>query len=506
MAKTIIDVPIESLQNTILVVDDEESIRTSLSYMLQKKGYSVITASDGGEASDILDKSDIDLVISDIAMPVLDGLELVARIHKQYRPPEILLITGEPSLESATSAVRLGIFDYITKPLNYDALITTVHRALEKKTLLDEKARLEKQNERYLQDLEAKYDERSYHLLQTEEKYRSLFENSNVGVGVVNLEGKVIEVNDTMCKITGYSPKEFKQLSTLDLLIVSEPNKKLRGLLTQGTKVDDFETQLKRANGLIYWASLSSKPIQYRGEPALLTTLIDITVRKEYELSLQRALADKEEMLREIHHRTKNNMNVIISILNMQAYTTDDQHVKEILGKINDRIYSMSLVHEQIYSSKELSSIDLAKYIKALHMRHYSLHADIAKNIRIDLELEPSAIGLSQAIPLGLAVNEILANVAKHPFVDKDKGHVLIKLEKLQNNTIQIIVRDDGCGFPEDLDLSDPVTLGLHMAKILVDDQLVGKLELKNDRGAYARIQFSLSDEFENDKSISGRN
>ncbi len=492
---TQIDVPLENDVKTILVVDDVESIRTSLSYMLNKKGYHVLTGSDGQEAIEIINRNNIDLVISDIAMPIINGLELVKLIKQLYRPPEILLITGEPSLETATSAVRLGIFDYITKPLNYDALMTTVHRALEKKNLLDQQERLKQQNQRYLHELEEKYDERSYHLLQTEEKYRSLFESSNVGVGVTTHDGKVLEVNEAMCKMTGYSPDELKTINLKDTIIGPIAGQRIREKLAKDRIIDDYEIKLRKANGTAYWVSLSIKPIKYRGKPAFLTIKIDITKRKEYELSLKQALADKEEMLREIHHRTKNNMNVIISLLNMQSYRLKDQHVKDILGQINDRIYSMSLVHEQIYASKELASIDLLQYIKALYLRHYGTHAGNKKEIQFDLELESSTLGLSKAIPLGLALNEVLSNVVKHPFENMSRGRVQIKLQKLPNSRLQVIVRDDGCGFPVDLNLSDPPTLGLHMAKILVEDQLSGSFILKSEKGAHVQIEFPITDD-----------
>ncbi len=492
MTDTDVVTPIESSTKTILVVDDEESIRKTLKYMLEQVNYCVHTAEHAAVALEILNKNRIDLVISDIVMPEISGLELVEQIKKLYHPPEILLITGDPSLETATSAVQLGVFDYISKPLKKRALLDVVHRALEKKELLYEKERLQQQNRRYLQDLEEKLDQNTYRLHLSEEKYRSLFENTNVGIGIADLHGNVIDVNPAMCRITGFSEKNFRK-TKLDSTIV-DPNSlvELTRILKKNRTVDNFEVELFRANGSTYWASISTRVISFKTQTGVLTTLIEITDRKEYELSLKKALADKEEMLREIHHRTKNNMNVIISLLNMQSYSSSNKQVRDILEKVNDRIFSMSLIHEQIYLAKEFSSIDLPLYVNSLLMRHYSSTEGSMQNIQIEKKLDEVRIGLSKALPLGLALNEILANVVKHPFAPETQGQITINVNSLPNQSIQIIVRDNGKGFPEDLDLLDPPTLGLHMVKILIEDQLGGSLLLSSDQGARVEIKFPL--------------
>ncbi len=482
----------DTSKKTILVVDDEESIRKTLKYMLKKVGYHVKTADHASVAFELLGEFDIDLVISDIVMPDINGLELVSQINKQYNPPQILLITGEPSLETATSAVKLGVFDYISKPVNKRALLDVVHQALEKKSLLDEKERLVQQNLRYSRDLEEKLDQRTYNLLLTEEKYRSLFENTNVGVGISTESGVSVEVNSVMCKISGYSPEEYKTLNLADTYVDSASRVRLLAQMDLNAGVDQYEAEFYRKNGTSYWASLTVKKILYRQRPAFLTTVLDISKRKENELKLQQALADKEEMLREIHHRTKNNMNVIISLLNMQSYSSDESNIKEILSKVNDRIYSMSLVHEQVYLSRQFSSMALKQYIKSMIMRHYAGPDLRGRSINFISELADVEIGLSQAIPLGLALNEVLANVMKHPYEPDSEGEVLVNMDLLEDNSVTISIRDHGKGFPEDLKLDDPATLGLHMVKILVEDQLMGTLTLTSEEGACVNLNFPL--------------
>jgi len=480
----------ETVTRTILVVDDEESIRKTLKYMLEKVGYQVFLADHASAAFDLLAETNVDLVISDIVMPDINGLELVSHINKQFNPPQILLITGEPSLETATSAVKLGVFDYISKPVKKRALLDVVHQALEKKVLLDEKERLLQQNLRYAKDLEAKLDQRTYRLLMSEEKYRSLFENTNVGVGISTASGKVLEVNPVQCRIFGYSPEEFMRLNLEDIYVNHEVRKEMFDQLKAKSTIEHYEVQLYRKNGLKFWASMTVKEIIYRDEQAYLTTMLDISKLKENELALKQALADKEEMLREIHHRTKNNMNVIISLLNMQSHSSEQQEIKEILGKVNDRIYSMSLVHEQIYLSREFSSIALHQYIKSLIMRHYAGPDLGGRKVQLETDLAEVEIGLSQAIPLGLALNELFTNVMKHAFDEKVDGVLNVKLETQGGQSIRIWVRDNGKGFPKKLNLENPASLGLHMAKILVEDQLMGQLKLSSENGSQVEIRF----------------
>ena len=488
--------------NVILVVDDEESIRKTLKYMLTKAGYQVFTAEHATVAYEILDKNNIDLVISDIVMPDISGLSLVKYINKQYRPPQILLITGEPSLETATSAVKLGVFDYIAKPVKKRALLDVVHQALEKKILLDEKERLIQQNQRYQEDLEKKLDQRTYRLLLTEEKYRSLFDNTNVGIGISNEAGIPVEVNPVLCQIAGYSPEEFKNTPIASTWVDEEQREIFKESMESQGAVEQFEAEFYRGNGSTYWASLTAKKIVYRDEPATLTTILDISKRKENELKLRQALDDKEEMLREIHHRTKNNMNVIISLLNMQSYSAKNEEIKDILKKVNDRIYSMSLVHEQVYLSRQFSSIGLPTYVKSLLMRHYAGPDSVHGKINIETDLDDVNIGLSQAIPLGLALNEIILNAMKHSSLAKHDTIIRVGLKQHENHIIKMSISDNGPGFPDDFNLEDPTSLGLHMVKILIEDQLSGKLDIISENGVQVLLEFKV-DSFEDDAQFS---
>ena len=490
--------PVDSSSNVILIVDDEESIRKTLKYMLAKVGYQVLTAAHATIAYEILDKTEVDLVISDIVMPDISGLSLVKYINKQYRPPQILLITGEPTLETATSAVKLGVFDYIAKPVKKRALLDVVHQALEKKFLLDEKERLIQQNMRYLQDLEEKLDQRTYRLLITEEKYRSLFDNTNVGIGISGKDSKMLEVNPVLCRIYGFSPDEFRNVRLAEIWVDQDVRLGFNKMLNETGSVEQYEAEFYRANKSTFWASMTAKNIKYRDEEALLTTILDISARKASEIGLKKALDDKEEMLREIHHRTKNNMNVIISLLNMQSYASDNKDLKGILEKVNDRIYSMSLVHEQIYLSRGFSAMDLPKYLDALIMRHYTRPKVGSGNISIEKHFDEVKIGLSQAIPLGLTLNELIANALKHSLKVDQNTQVDLTLSNLVGNQIGVKIQDNGNGFPSDFNLQDPSSLGLHMVKILVEDQLCGNLSISNDGGAVVEFQFAL------DKIVNG--
>lgn len=482
--------PDDMKPDEILVVDDEKHIRRTLKHMLEKLGYRVWLADNGLNAIELIRQEDIDLVISDINMPEMNGLELVRIVNESFRPPEILLITGEPSLESATSAVKLGVFDYVSKPLDADALIHTVLRAIEKKKLLDQKDHLLRENQRYQQKLEKTLDQRTFHLMQTEEKYRGLFENANIGLGIMNPSYQVLESNPTLSKITGYPGSTLQKMKLPELFQRQSSATKMMAILDQHDKVDQFEGELLRAGNTPFWASITLKKIKYQGFSAVLVTLLEISDQKRYEQSLKRAIQDKEEMLGEIHHRTKNNMNVIISILNLQANSIEDEKVKGALDQVSNRIFAMSLVHEQIYTSKELSHIELAPYMRSLIAKHYSTGKKSLKDVHFIQNYADIAIGLSQAIPLGLAMNEIISNAIKHPFRDDPEGEISLTINMTEANEIYIKLEDSGPGFPDTVDLNDPQSLGLHMVKILAEDQLMGSVKFSNSPGATISITF----------------
>ena len=215
----------------------------------------------------------------------------------------------------------------------------------------------------------------------------------------------------------------------------------------------------------------------------------EVIERKGAQETAQNALEQKEILLREVYHRTKNNMNVVISLLNMQSAEQHKRPVEDAFAAISDRIYSMSLVHEQLYRSEDLSTIRFDEYIRTLASRlHYSMPPS-PSNIQISYDCEAIEIGLAQAVPLGLAVNEIITNAFKHGFPADRKGHIQIHMKKNIRDNLQIEISNDGLVFQDDVNIENPKTLGLHLIKMLIQDQLQSELTIESNGDVRYKIE-----------------
>ncbi|MEA3286883.1 MAG: sensor histidine kinase [Candidatus Marinimicrobia bacterium] len=215
----------------------------------------------------------------------------------------------------------------------------------------------------------------------------------------------------------------------------------------------------------------------------------EVLERKDAQETAQNALKQKDVLLREVYHRTKNNMNVVISLLNMQSAEQNKRPVEDAFSAISDRIYSMSLVHEQLYRSEDLSTIRFDEYVKTLVSRlHYSM-PKVPGNIRVSYECEAIEIGLAEAVPLGLAVNEIVTNAFKHGFPDGRKGQIQIHMKNNKMGNLLIEVINDGLVFLKDVNIDNPETLGLHLIKMLIQDQLQSKLSIVSNKNVRYTIE-----------------
>lgn len=216
----------------------------------------------------------------------------------------------------------------------------------------------------------------------------------------------------------------------------------------------------------------------------------DITERKASEERLKNILEEKDTLLRELYHRTKNNMQVIFGILSLQAEESDNDEFRLLIQDTNNRILSMSLVHQMLYRSKSLSSVNLDAYITDL----VSLLSDSfnvrPEKIDIRLNLEPVSVLIDIAVPCGLILNELISNVFKHAFPGDSTGYLEIKLKQAGNDCIEISVKDNGQGVPEDFDFFRQKSLGLQLIVSIVQQQLNGTVDFTSAGGIKCVIAF----------------
>jgi PAS domain S-box-containing protein len=211
--------------------------------------------------------------------------------------------------------------------------------------------------------------------------------------------------------------------------------------------------------------------------------------RKRAEERLKASLAEKEVLLREVHHRVKNNMQIMSSLLNLQTIDIKDPTAVHLLKECQRRIRAMALVHEKLYLSKDLANIDFSQYIQSLTLHLFQSYQIHPHSIKLAMNMERIFLNINTAIPCGLIVNELVSNALVHAFPDGRTGEIRIELFRAEGDKNCLVVNDNGVGFPESLDFRKTETLGMQIIAMLVD-QLDGQVELDRHQGTSFKIVF----------------
>jgi two-component sensor histidine kinase len=212
----------------------------------------------------------------------------------------------------------------------------------------------------------------------------------------------------------------------------------------------------------------------------------EIEERKNAQQKISESLFEKEVLLKEIHHRVKNNMQVISSLMFLQSEIIDDEKVKQIFEENQQRIKSMSLIHEKLYQARNLSKIDFGEYVSSL-LENIFIMYNCYHRIECEQQLHNIHLDINTAVPLGLLLNELITNAIKHGFSKTDKGLVRIELTETTDTNLHLIVFNNGIPFPENIDINRTDTFGLQLVNILVE-QLNGKMKLKREEGSTFEI------------------
>lgn len=250
-----------------------------------------------------------------------------------------------------------------------------------------------------------------------------------------------------------------------------------------------------RKDGTELPVELSLSAIRMKGAWHAIGIVRDITQRKTAENKILASLEEKELLLQEIHHRVKNNMQVISSLLDLQLGYIGSKQPRDIFSEIKNRIKSMALVHEKLYFSKDLSKVDFHDYLKSLVDNLIRFYGVNTAAISITLDVHDIFLGIDTAIPCGLIVNELITNSLKYAFPEGRRGDVVIMLrqtdgESADGRMYELTVSDNGTGLPEGLDLRGGKTLGLYLVTTLVEHQLQGTIDLDRTEGTRFRMRF----------------
>jgi PAS domain S-box-containing protein len=246
-----------------------------------------------------------------------------------------------------------------------------------------------------------------------------------------------------------------------------------------------------RKDGSEFPAEASISRVDIDGDLVLTVILRDISERKAAEGQLRAALSEKDILLREVHHRVKNNLQVVSSLLSLQARATQDAELAKAFEESQNRVQSMALIHEQLYEAQDLADVDFPEYIRQLASRLFRTYQVRADRIELTTEVTDFRIGVDLAVPCGLILNELISNSLKYAFPGGRQGSILIRVERMHDSSALLTFADDGVGLPADVGFWSTKTLGLRLVRSLVR-QLDGEIEVDGPPGVEYRIRFSI--------------
>ncbi|MCK9150756.1 sensor histidine kinase [Methanobacterium alcaliphilum] len=310
------------------------------------------------------------------------------------------------------------------------------------------------------------------------------------GILVVNKDHKVQYVNNGMLKMFNVQSSYIINKDINNGIITSrmpdfyqyymQAQEQLKPVF-----VESIESQL--SSGKAYFSGWIIPHVEDEKFNGAIITASDVTITKEAEKLMKASLKEKELLLGEVHHRVKNNMQIISSLLRLQSSEVEDPESRNILLESQNRIKTMSIVHESLYQSENFSEIDMLNYINRL-VKNLTITYSSSERVIFQVNSENIQLAIDTAIPVGLVINELVTNAIKHAFPDNRKGKIYIEFKK-DPECYQLIVKDDGVGMPADIDLSSCTSLGWELVNGLVD-QLSGTLTLNRENGTEITIRF----------------
>jgi PAS domain S-box-containing protein len=500
-----------SSQPCVLIVEDHDSLRLLLRQMLETQNYRVEEAADGVQALEVFEQSQPDIVLLDVMLPGLDGFEVCRQLRQLSGSSNlpILMITAREDNEAIEAAFAAGATDYLIKPVRYAVLSHRLGQLM--RTRQAEEA-----------------------LRQSERLYRAVVEDQTELICRCRPDGTLTFVNEAYCRYFGKKREELIGQNCISLFLQKDREKVAPNLVTLTLKnpVAIIEHELIIPNGEIRWQNWTHRAIfDEQGQIAEIQSVgHDITARKKAETALQQVLAklerrveertaelklanlhlqheiterkqaesqiraslkEKEVLLKEIHHRVKNNLQIISSLLNLQSHYIEDPESRQLFRESQNRVRSMALIHEKLYRTDNLAQIDLGEYIRDLTYYLFRAYDAKSKELSFCLEASPIRIGIDTAVPCGLIINELITNALKHAFPNGSGGEIRISLQTIPEDQLVITIRDNGVGFPLTTELSQSKSLGLQLVNTLVS-QLEGVITMQHQDGTEFRLTLPI--------------
>ncbi len=329
-------------------------------------------------------------------------------------------------------------------------------------------------------------------LREREEMFRSVVENSQSAIVIIDDQFRIEYLNDQFISLSGYARNEMLGMDFTQILdeesrelVIDRFRRRQRGEEVPSR----YEFSAIRKDGHKRWFEVSAAVIRdSRQRIKTIAQMQDITEKRQAEEQIKTSLHEKEILLREIHHRVKNNLQIISSLLNLQAEHVKDKAALEMFQESRLRVRSMAMVHEKLYRSKDLARVDFNEYILSLGYHLFQIYGVTPDTVVLKVDAENIFLDINTAIPCGLLVSELISNALKHAFPDGRKGEVAINMKSVGNGSYTLTVHDDGVGLTQDLDLKSSDSFGLQLVDMLAE-QLQGSVSIQRNGGVTFTVQ-----------------
>jgi PAS domain S-box-containing protein len=508
---------------TILVVDNDPAILAYFAHFLDEEGYTVYTARDGLAALEILDEHTPDVLFIDFVMPNIDGGKLgqIIRSMPKMRESYLIMISAI-SKEDEIDVEAYGFNACIAKgPMQpFKENVLTVLDELGKGITPYSKPKIYGLQDLYKRGI-------TQELLSSKRHFELILNNLSESILELTLDARIIYANPAAAQLCGVKEEKLLASQFVDLFDPQE-RQRIRSLLSAAEntpqRISDIDPALLKGKQL----ALNLLPVKEAESRTIIAILDDVTDRRNALMELheardnlekrvqerteelaqtnkqlreeiaerkraqeqtQASLREKETLLKEVHHRVKNNLQIISSLHQLQIRKTEDSEITHILTETQNRVQSIALVHEELYNSADLSSIEFKDYVENFSTMLSSAYGIDPSRIMLIIEVEELYFDIDKAIPCGLIINELLSNAFKYAFPDEREGAVTISCFANTDQTITLKIADNGVGLPPDFDIETVPSLGLKIVVTLVD-QINGTLHLDKEEGTTYTITF----------------
>jgi PAS domain S-box-containing protein len=455
----------------VLVVEDDPSTAELMRRSLERAGYSVVLADGvaaGLKALGDVDSGEFMTLLLDYRLP--DGEPWTVADAAQARIPEVpvVIVTGMSDESVAIEALRRGFADYVKKADGFWKELPAI---------LERVARLSR--------LKGRLDEASS--LMT-----AIVEHSCDLIVVCGGDSKMIYISPMCITLLGVDASELMGRPGTEI-VAPEDREEVARLFarTEDKTTLPSTVRCRRKDGSLVWMEARAARLRASSaaQPMTVLTLHNITAQREHEEQMAASLREKEVLLREIHHRVKNNLQVIQSLLRMRARLLSEGEARAAMESTVQRIHAMSLAHEHLYQREDLARLSLSNYLRDLFNRVVASSSVQPNQIQLHLDIEERSLTLELAIPFGLLVNELIANSLKHAFPGGRRGTVTISVHRV-DGAVRMVIADDGVGLPEHFDMNACPSMGLKLAASL-SHQLGGSLRFSSQNGC--RVEMNLT-------------